>query len=54
MLDEIASKIVHKDEEADRLRKKSKTLNKVKPVENINMNRQSFLEINPMQKYPSI
>ena len=30
--------------------KRSKTLSEVKPVENINKNLQSFLEINPVQK----
>ena len=30
--------------------KRSKTLSEVKPVENINKNLQSFLEISPMQK----
>ena len=46
MLDEIAPKIMHKDEEG----KRSKTLNKVKPVENVNKNLQSFLKISPVQK----
>ena len=31
-------------------RKRNKTLSEVKPVENINNNLQSFLEISPMQK----
>ena len=30
--------------------KRSKTLSKVKPVENISMNLQSFIEISPVQK----
>ena len=30
--------------------KRSKTLNEVKPVENINKNPESFLEISPVQK----
>ena len=30
--------------------KRSKTMSEVKPVENINKNMQSFLEISPMQK----
>ena len=30
--------------------KRSKTLSEVKPVENISINLQSFLEIRPMQK----
>ena len=38
MLDEIESKLEDKDEEGDRQRKKSKTLSKVKPVENISKN----------------
>ena len=50
MLDEIESKTVHKAEEGDRYRKKKKTLSEVKPVENINKNLQSFLEISPVQK----
>ena len=35
--------------------KRSKTLNEVKPVENIKKNQQNFLEINPVQKevFPS-
>ena len=49
MLDEIESKSMHKDEEGDR-GKRSKTLNEVKPVENISKNLQSFLEISPVQK----
>ena len=35
MLDKIESKAVHKDEEDDRYRKKSKTLSGVKPYKNI-------------------
>ena len=31
-------------------RKRNKTLSEVKPVENINKNLQSFLEISPVQK----
>ena len=50
MLDEIESKTVHKEEEGDRYRKKSKTLSEVKPVENISKNLMSFLEIGPVQK----
>ena len=49
MLDEIKSKTVHKDK-GDRWRKKSKTLSKVKPVENISKNLQSFIQIRPVQK----
>ena len=30
--------------------KRSKTLSEVKPIENINKNPQSFLEISPVQK----
>ena len=30
--------------------KRSKTLNEVKPIENINKNLQNFLEISPVQK----
>ena len=43
-------KTVHKDEEGDWLRKKSKTMSGVKPVENVGKNPQSFLEISPLQK----
>ena len=50
MLEEIESKTVHKDEEGIDREKKSKTLSEVKPVENINTNLQSFLEISPVQK----
>ena len=49
MLDEIESKTVHNDEEADR-GKRGKTLSEVKLVENISKNPQSFLEISPVQK----
>ena len=49
MLDEIKSKTVHKDK-SDRWREKSKTLSKVKPVENISKNLQSFIQIRPVQK----
>ena len=49
MLDEIASRTVHKDKESDLLRKRNKTLNEVKPVETISKNLQSLLEISPMQ-----
>ena len=31
-------------------REKSKTLSEVKPIENLNKNLQSFLEISPVQK----
>ena len=50
MLDEIESKTVHKPEESDDRGKRSKTPSEVKPVENINKNLQSFLEISPVQK----
>ena len=45
VLEEIASKTVHKDKESDHRGKSSKALNKVKPARNINKNLQSFLEI---------
>ena len=47
MLDEIESKMVHKDEEGGLWRKK--TLNEKKQVKNISKNPQSFLEISPIQ-----
>ena len=50
MLDEIESNIVHRGEEGDRQRKKSKTLSEVKPVENTSKNLHSFLEISPVQE----
>ena len=50
MLNEIESKTMHKDDEGDQQRKKSKTLSEVKPVKYISKNLQSFLEISPMQK----
>ena len=49
MLDEIASKTMHKDKVIDR-GKRSKTMNKVKPVENINKNLLICLEISAQQK----
>ena len=49
MLDEIASKTMHKDKVIDR-GKRSKTKNKVKPVENINKNLLICLEISAKQK----
>ena len=50
MLDETESKTVHKAEEGIDRGKRNKTLSEVKPVENINKNLQSFLEISPVQK----
>ena len=49
MLDEIASRTVHKDKESDLLRKRNKTLNEVKLLETISKNLQTLLEISPMQ-----
>ena len=49
MLDKVASKTVHKEDVIDR-RKRSKTLNEVKPVENASKNLVSFLWVSPMQK----
>ena len=46
MLVEIESKTVYEDDR----RKRSKTLNKVKQVENVSKNLQSFLEISSVQK----
>ena len=48
ILVEIELKIMHK--KVTDWRKRSKTLNKIKPVENINKNSQSFLKIRPVQK----
>ena len=45
VLDEISSKTVHKGEKVIYRGKRSKTLNKVKPFENINKNLHRFLEI---------
>ena len=45
MLDEIASKTVHKDEDI-----LVKTLNEVEPVKKTSKNLQIFLEISPVQK----
>ena len=50
MLDELASKTKHKDKEGDQWRKKNKTLNVVKRVQNTNKNPQSFLNVSPRQK----
>ena len=49
ILDEIEPKTVHNNE-GDQQRKKSKTLSKVKLVENISKNAESLLEISPVQK----
>ena len=51
MLDEIESKIVHKDEERliDR-GERSKILSEVRAVQNISKNLQSFLWVSPVQK----
>ena len=43
MLDEIESKTFDRG-------KRSKTLSEVKPIESLNKNLQSFLEIRPVQK----
>ena len=48
MLDEKASKTVHKDNECDEQTKM--TLNEVKPVKNLNKNLQNFLDISLVQK----
>ena len=50
MLDEIESKTKHNKEKMIDKGKRSKTLSEVKPVKNINKNRQSFLEISLVQK----
>ena len=50
MLDEIESKPCTKLKKVIDRGKRSKTLSEVKPVENINKNLQSFLEISPVQK----
>ena len=50
LLDEIESKIVHKEKKVINGGKRSKTLNEVKPVKNISKNLQSLLEISPVQK----
>ena len=47
ILDETASKTVHKDEEGERRGKWSKTMSEIKPVKNITNNLLSFLEISP-------
>ena len=43
MLDEIASKVMHKNKVGSIEGEKSKALNEVKPVKNINKNPQSFI-----------
>ena len=55
MLDEIESKTVQKQKKVINRGKRSKTLSEVKPVENINKNLQSFLEISLVAKevFPS-
>ena len=51
MLDKITSKAVHKiKEEEEGQGRRSKTLNEVKPVENISKNPGNFLDTNPFQK----
>ena len=50
MYDEIPSKSCIKMKKVINREKKSKTLNEVKPVENINKNMHSFPEIHPTQK----
>ena len=49
MLDEIASKTVHKDQVANR-GKRSITLSEVNPVKIVSKNLQSFLEVSPVKK----
>ena len=49
ILDEIESKTVDNGKEGDG-GKRSKTLSEVKPVKNMIKDRQSFLEIKPVQK----
>ena len=48
MLDETESKTVHKTKKVIDRGKRSKILGKVKLVENINKNPQSFLEVSPV------
>lgn len=48
MLNDIASKTVHKEEDGESYRKK-KTLNQLKSVKYINKNPQSSLGISPLQ-----
>ena len=50
MLDEIASKTVHKYKELTDRGKRRKTLNEAKPVEEISKNPQNFFEIRPRKK----
>ena len=50
MLDEIEQKPCTKLKKVIDRGKRSKTLSEVKPVENINKNLKSFLEISPMQQ----
>ena len=50
MVDEIDQKPCTKLKKVIDRGKRSKTLSEVKPVENINKNLQSFLEISPVQK----
>ena len=50
MLDQIESKIVHKEEEMIDRGKRNKTLSEAKPAENISKNMQSFLESSQVLK----
>lgn len=53
MLDEIASKTVHKVEDQDCMGKESKLLKQGKPVRNINKNSYIYWIINMQNEVPS-
>ena len=50
MFDKLALKTSYKTKEVINRQKRSKKLNYIKPVENINNNMQSFLQMRPVQK----
>ena len=49
-IDEIESITAHKDEEGINRGKTTNRLNEVEPVENVNNNLQSYLEVSPRLK----
>ena len=50
MLDETLSKTRHEKEGCNQYKEKNKTVNEVKPIENINKNPHSFQEISHIHK----
>ena len=50
MFDKLELKTLYKTKEVINRQKRSKKLNYIKPVQNINNNMQSFLQMRPVQK----